>query len=210
MFSEALTMSTYDGARIDGSLFRDVTQFARHTHWLNAAAEAWTTYSIGLFVILLLVGWWISRPHGDRKMTAALVAPIGVALAFLVTEVIKNQIGELRPCRSVPHAFIVETCPAPTDYAMPSGHTTFAAAVAVALFFVNRRLGVIAALLAILEAISRVYVGAHYPHDVIAAMVVAVVVVLITSPLLSRLLQRVVGRARRGSLHGLLSTRGAG
>lgn len=201
----ALSIPNYDGARIDGSLFVDVTQFARHTRWLNSAAEAWTTYSIGLFIVLLVVGWWISRPRGDRQMTAALVAPIGVVVAFGVTEVIKSQIGELRPCRSLPHAFIVEKCPAPTDFALPSGHTTFAVAVAVALFFVNRRLGIVAALLAILEAISRVYVGAHYPHDVLAAMAVAVVVVLIASPLLRRLLQRTVTALRRGPLRVVLN-----
>lgn len=206
MPTPALSIPSYDGARIDGSLFDDVTRFARDTQWLNSAAEAWTTYSIGLFVVLLLVGWWISRGRSDRQMTAALVAPICVVVAFLVTEVIKSQIGEVRPCRSLPHAFIIEKCPAPTDYALPSGHTTFAAAVAVALFFVNRRLGIVAAILAILEGISRVYVGAHYPHDILAAMAVALVVVLIAEPLLRRLLQGTVSALRRGPLHALLST----
>lgn len=205
MSLQTLPIPNYDGARIDGSLFDDVTRFARHTRWLSSAVEAWTTYGIGVFVVLLLVGWWISRPRGDRQMTAALVAPISVAVAFLVTEVIKSQIGELRPCRSLPHAFIIEKCPAPTDYALPSGHTTFAVAVAVALYFVNRRLGIIATLLAILEGVSRVYVGAHYPHDVIAAMVVALVVVLIVSPLLRKILRGFIGRLRQGPLHGLLS-----
>ncbi|TWP36818.1 phosphatase PAP2 family protein [Leekyejoonella antrihumi] len=204
MQHEALHLPAYNGSHIDGSIFTDVTNFARHTQWLNRAAEDWTTYSIGVFIILLLVGWWISRRKDTATMTAALVAPIAVLVAFLVTEIIKSQIAELRPCRSMPHAFIIESCPAPTDYAMPSGHTTFAVATAIALLIVNRKLGMLTLLLAILEGVSRVYVGAHYPHDVVAAFIVAIVVVIPVSLILRRLLVGLVGWLRRGPLRPLL------
>jgi len=204
MTLEMLRLPAYDGSGIDGSLFTDVTDFARDTHWLNGIAQVWTTYSIGVFVLLLLVGWWISRRKDDARMTAALTAPICVVVAFLVTEVIKSQIAEVRPCRSLPADFILESCPVPTDYALPSGHTTFAMATAVALLYVDRRLGVLAVVLAVLEGASRVYVGAHYPHDVLAAIVVAVVVVMAVSLVLRHLLVGVVGWLRRGPLRPLL------
>lgn len=46
-----------------------------------------------------------------------------------------------------------------------------AGAVAVGLLFVNRRLGVLATVLALLMAMTRVYVGAHFPADVLAGLV---------------------------------------
>jgi undecaprenyl-diphosphatase len=47
-----------------------------------------------------------------------------------------------------------------------------AGAVAVGLLLVDRRLGLLATVLALLMAFARVYVGAHYPFDVIAGLLV--------------------------------------
>lgn len=52
--------------------------------------------------------------------------------------------------------------------------------MAAALFLVSTRLGVIATIAALLMGFSRMYVGAHYPHDVAAGIVVGVVVGLAT------------------------------
>jgi undecaprenyl-diphosphatase len=46
----------------------------------------------------------------------------------------------------------------------------------MALVFVSRRLGAVAAVAALAMAVSRVWVGAHYPHDVLAGLVVGALV----------------------------------
>ncbi|GAY08467.1 putative integral membrane protein [Pseudonocardia sp. N23] len=56
--------------------------------------------------------------------------------------------------------------PCSTDYSMPSDHAVIAGALVVGLWILQRRLGVVAAVLALLLAFSRVYVGVHYPTDV--------------------------------------------
>jgi membrane-associated phospholipid phosphatase len=70
----------------------------------------------------------------------------------------------------------VAACPGPTDYSFPSDHTTVAAALAAGLWLVNRRLGLIAVAAALLEGFSRVYLGQHYPHDVLAGLVLSTVI----------------------------------
>jgi membrane-associated phospholipid phosphatase len=57
------------------------------------------------------------------------------------------------------------------DFSFPSDHATVAGAVAAGLFLVNRRLGLIAIIAALAMAFARVYVGAHYPGDVAAGLV---------------------------------------
>jgi len=57
-----------------------------------------------------------------------------------------------------------------TDFSFPSDHATAAGAVAVGLLFANRRWGIAACVLAVLMAFTRVYVGAHYPEDVLAGI----------------------------------------
>jgi membrane-associated phospholipid phosphatase len=63
----------------------------------------------------------------------------------------------------------------------------------VVLFAVHRRLGAVALLAAALMSVARVYVGVHYPGDVVAGAVVGVAVaaLLLTwlQPLMTRLRQ---------------------
>jgi undecaprenyl-diphosphatase len=70
----------------------------------------------------------------------------------------------------------LEACPAPGDWSFPSNHAAIAAAAAVALLFVSRRLAVVAIVAALAMGASRVWVGAHYPHDVLAGLAVGTLV----------------------------------
>ncbi|MFI7020987.1 hypothetical protein ACIBNA_44465, partial [Streptomyces sp. NPDC050164] len=51
----------FDGSRIDGSLFTAVTNSARDTKWLNTPLSLWTNAGLGVFAVLMLVGWWQAR-----------------------------------------------------------------------------------------------------------------------------------------------------
>ncbi|MFE5328516.1 phosphatase PAP2 family protein [Embleya sp. NPDC056575] len=193
-----------DGARIDGDWYTAVTDFAHDTPWLNATALAWTTYGAALFVVLLCVGWWRARRADAATMTAALATIAATGIAYLVNSGIKDAFVEPRPCRALPHAFLVEACPAANDYAFPSNHTTVAFAAAVGLLLVDRRLGVLALIAAVLMGASRVYVGAHYPHDIAAAALVGGGVALITVLPARRLATSTVARLRTGPLRPIL------
>ncbi|MEV5276767.1 phosphatase PAP2 family protein [Streptomyces sp. NPDC051994] len=205
MTSSTLTTQALDGASIDGGLYGDITDFARHTHWLNGPVFAYTSYGVALFAVFMLVGWWYARRKDASVMAAALAAPFAVVLAYLVNDGIKSVFTEPRPCRALPHDFLIEKCPPMDDYAFPSNHTTVAAAAAVALFLVNRRLGIVASLAALLMAASRVYVGAHYPHDVLVAFVVGTVVALAVTWSARRFATPTVTRLRGGALKPLLT-----
>ncbi|MBX7547987.1 phosphatase PAP2 family protein [Streptomyces sp. NPDC004232] len=204
MTTSSPTVQALDGAAIDGGLYTDVTDFARHTHWLNGTAAAYSAYGTGIFALLLLVAWWRARGQGSTAMAAVLGAPFAVVLAYVVNSGIKMVFQEPRPCRALPHDFLIEACPAPDDYAFPSNHTTVAFAFAVALLLVSRRLGSVALLAAVVMGASRVYVGAHYPHDVAVGALVGSVVALATVLAARRFAPPLVDRLRDGALRPLL------
>ena len=74
-------------------------------------------------------------------------------------------------------------------------------AVAAGLLLVRRRLGLLAALAAAVMAFARVYIGAHYPWDVLGGLAFGAVVVLLGWVLLGRPLTSLTARLR--CQHGL-------
>jgi len=133
-----------------------------------------------------------------------LATPFAVVIAYLANTGIKDVFQEPRPCRALPHAYLVEACPPPDDYAFPSNHTTVAFAFTVALALTYRWLGGIALLAAVAMGASRVYVGAHYPHDVAVGAVVGSLVALILVLAARWLCGPLVTRLRQGVLRPLL------
>lgn len=85
----------------------------------------------------------------------------------------------------------------PATYSFPSGHATVSFACATALVLAVPRLRVPLYALAALIAVSRVYVGVHYPLDVLAGAALGVAIA-IALRMLARALQRSEPRMRRG------------
>lgn len=160
-------------SRFDAGLYRWVVGLAEHTPGpLDSAVRLFSDYGVGVFAVLMLWAWWRARDGGDRaRMTAVLAVPVVVVLAFLANDLVKAFFTEQRPCRTLRVAPTVEACPALGDWSFPSNHAAIAAACAVALLLADRRLGRIAVPFAVLLGVSRVWIGVHYPHDVLAGFV---------------------------------------
>jgi len=203
--SDPAVILAFDGSQIDGSWYTSVTNFARDTSWLNGIMDAYTSYGIALFVLFILAAWWIARRADTATMTAALAVPAAAVAAYVVNDIIKALVAEPRPCHAYPRDFLLAHCPPVSDYAFPSNHSVVTAAMAAALFLISWRLGVLAVLATALMGFSRVYVGAHYPHDVIAGLLVGVVMGLFTAVALRRYATPLVERLRETRLRPLLT-----
>ena len=132
---------------------------------------------IGIAAIYLAV-------RGKRKGRIALIAlVIAVAVSDLVShELLKPFFGRLRPCVALEGVRML--LGKKTSLSFPSNHAANIAAAAVVVSFYYRRMLWPMACLAFLIAFSRVYVGVHYPGDVLfgalfgAGMAAAVLAVL--------------------------------
>ncbi|WNI20925.1 phosphatase PAP2 family protein [Streptomyces sp. ITFR-16] len=194
-----------DGSAIDGGAYLDVAGTARHApSWLDGLISGYSTYGLALFAVLMVTGWWQARRDRDAPQALkALAVPALTVIAFAVSTVLKQAVHEMRPCRTL-HVATLEACPAPGDWSFPSNHATLAAASAVALWFVSARLGRIAAVGALAMAASRVWVGAHYPHDIIAGLAVGAGVAFTLALLLHHYSDAAAGRLGRGRLRPLI------
>lgn len=189
----------------DDGWYRAVTSFARHSAWLHSPLKLYTTASIGLLVLMALYAWWSARGRSDRAAVAAVVwLGLGTALSIACGLGLKQVFQENRPCQAI-HVATVEACPGPADYSFPSDHTIIAFALAVGLLLVSRKLGIVAVVLAAIEGFSRVYLGQHYPHDVLAGAVLATLVLLVGWVLVRRPLTGLVAILEASPLRPVLT-----
>jgi membrane-associated phospholipid phosphatase len=176
-----LSMLTFDAAAIRGarhlprwiaSVFDEITDFGK---------SGWFLWPLGLLFLALAALPATLTPFSQRVF-AAIMVRIGflftaIAVPGLFVTIVKRMIGRARPGVGGtldPTLFIPFEGHA--AYAgTPSGHVTTAFAVLVAFGTLWPRARTALLIYALLIALSRVVVIAHYPSDVFAGAVVGIV-----------------------------------
>jgi undecaprenyl-diphosphatase len=175
---------------LDTRIFLAVNAFARATPWLHSLVTGYANYGVVLFAALMIAGWWTARATADpAPMAAALWTPLAALLALGINQPIADAVGRTRPCNAL-HDIVVLHCN--TDPGLPSDHAVLAGAATAGLWLVSRRLGTITAIATIAMAFTRIYIGAHYPGDVLAGIGLGAVVALAGYALARPLLQRAI------------------
>ncbi|WP_030318254.1 phosphatase PAP2 family protein [Streptomyces sp. NRRL B-3229] len=202
------------GSNPDVDLLYDINGLAKEApHWFDRVMEYVGEYGILLGMVLLILWcWWSGRRRGGEdaasSVAALLWAPLAAALAVLVNIPIRGFVERPRPFRT--HEGLEVLVSGKTDYSFVSDHATITMAMAVALFVAHRKFGVVGILLALLEGFCRVYMGVHYPTDVVGGFALGTAVALLLSPLAMALLTPLT-RAIEGSSKGawLIRARGS-
>ena len=133
------------------------------THWHN---------TLGILVMTTLLALWLAHKRSWDWEMWVLRLLLSVPLGMLLNMLLKGIFHRQRPVFDHPLVTLL-------TYSFPSGHTAAATLLygflaAWLLTVLKRRWHALVLLLAIsmvvLVALSRVYLGAHYPSDVFAAM----------------------------------------
>lgn len=143
-------------------------------NWLFAPAVA-------TVVVLLATGWILFDTRLPRTAIQFLLI---VVIPTLGAAVIKLIVHRPRPdIPSLTHILVLE----PGGLSFPSGHTSFAASILLGLIVVTARHGRrplligVAVVVVLGTAASRVYLGVHYPSDVVASIVYSIAAVTLAN-----------------------------
>jgi undecaprenyl-diphosphatase len=124
-------------------------------------------YIIGAIIIVLLL--W------KKNRIMVLSAAISVFLSRLViAEIIKTIVQRPRPYMVLETAnkIITEN----SDFkSMPSGHAAIFFALAMAIYFYNKKLGIFLFASAILISLARIFCGVHWPSDILVGAAIGII-----------------------------------
>lgn len=153
---------------LDGNILLWIQEYVRQdfmdVFWTSVTKlgnAGW--FWIALTVLLLIFPK--TRPVGVASALALLIG------ALITNVALKNLVARTRPYEVVEGLQILIA--KPKDFSFPSGHScaSFAAAM-VYLKMLPKRYGIPAVVLATLIAFSRLYVGVHYPTDVLVGIAI--------------------------------------
>jgi undecaprenyl-diphosphatase len=199
----------FDGANPDVSLLYDINGLAKGApYWLDRAMAFVGEYGILLGLVLVVLWcWWSVRRGEDRQSAVVSVAgivwaPLAAGIAVLVNIPIRGFVERPRPF--LDHKGLDVLVDGKSDFSFVSDHATLAMAIGAGLFVANRKFGLIALGLALLEGLCRVYMGVHYPTDVVGGFALGTAVALLLAPLAQMLLTPVVAAVARSPRLGRL------
>ena len=169
---------------MDIALLRSVNDLAGTNIVLDTVGIFAAVWLIGVIAALIAAFWYL-RPH--ERWIAVVNVGLAAALAYLVNQFIGEWYFRPRPFESLSdiHRLIAPL----SDKSFPSDHSALAFAIAFAVFMVNRRWGSVLIVLAAVVALGRVFVGVHYPSDVLMGAAVGTAAALTVHFITHRLLR---------------------
>ena len=155
---------------LDGNILLWIQEYVR-ADWMNGFWRLITSlgddglFWIGLGLVMLVF---------KKYRIAGGAGLLSMALNYLVTNMtLKNLVARPRPYTVLEDLTILVEKPG--EFSFPSGHSSCSFAFAFAIYLLlPKKYGVPAMVLATLIALSRLYVGVHYPTDILGGFAVGI------------------------------------
>jgi undecaprenyl-diphosphatase len=144
----------------NGSLINPVFDF-----FFKTISENW--FLLSLLAIILAVLIWKDRRRG---LVIAIVVIVGIGLADIISaDVLKKLFSRPRPCHTFFDLRMIAGCGG--KYGFPSNHASNSIVFAFILTRFYKRLNPYLWTLAVMVCISRMYLGKHYPSDLLGGAI---------------------------------------
>ena len=161
---------------IDFKLFELVNQFAGTYSSLDQFIVLFTTYGPLMFGVVLLVLWFMNRGNRFKNRELVLFILIVLMMTLGINKMIELSYFRERPF--VAHSVNLLINKSVDSPSFPSNHSAGSFAFAFVMLWKWRKVGIIFLVIAVFMALSRLYVGVHYPLDITVGACIALIVTI--------------------------------
>lgn len=162
---------------MDAILFQTINGLAGKIPWLDTFMIFSAKFLPVVFVMAFVILYLINQAGQQR---GAFLAGVSTLIALGIAQIIAFLYPLQRPYLTDTAHLLIERS---NDPSFPSDHAVFGFAIATMVWRYNRKAGIIFIWLAVLVGFSRVYVGTHYPLDVVGGAALGIIVSLIVDNL---------------------------
>ncbi len=154
--------------------FSVIHQFVGHFILLDCVAlffAEYIQYVIGLWFLVLVLR---SRNRFENRDMVVMATISALSARYIVKSVILLFIAEPRPFIYLHFAPLVSAAKGEDLQSFPSGHALFFFALTMTTYHFNKKLGTSLFVMSIIMGFSRVYVGVHWPFDIVVGALLGI------------------------------------
>ncbi len=148
----------------DYDLFRKINSFANRYNWLDKIGVFFAEWSGYIMIIVLVFLLWENRLDQDVFFRAIALS---FFTRFFLLKIIRMFIVRSRPFIEHNVNLLVRRL---SDLSFPSGHSTFFFTFSFIVWFYEPRIGSWMLLNSFFIGLSRIFVGVHYPLDILGGL----------------------------------------
>lgn len=134
-----------------------------------------------VFLTLLIIFFFFRKK--DRSL--AVLLTIAVVVSSIVVGVIKDAVGRERPYQVLDVRQLVDEH---DNRSFPSNHAQLSFLLAAIVFRFYRKFGIILFFIALLISFGRIYLGVHYPSDVMGGALIGILLAILILKIRKRIL----------------------
>ena len=181
---------------MDYRIYHAINEFVADNSWLGRGLSVVETWAVPLIALATFALWLLARPGGNRKWKLASACALASAgLALLINQAIARFWHRERPFATHPDAHVWGN--RSHDPSFPSDHASAAFGIAFAVFLFDRVVGSIFLAAAFVIGVGRVFIGAHYPADILAGCLVGLGAALLVARLARPIMEQLVKLVER-------------
>ncbi|MFK2825955.1 phosphatase PAP2 family protein [Bacillus sp. B190/17] len=151
---------------MDTKLFHYINDLAGHNTFLDHMMIAFSKWGIYIFILLIFFSIF-----NKKQRPLGLYGVASLAAALIISRILKYTINRDRPFITEDAHLLFAKSPSPS---FPSDQGVICGVFAALFWIISPKWRWLAVTLAFLVAVSRVYVGHHYPSDVAAGLVIGI------------------------------------
>ncbi len=155
---------------LNQSLFNWIHQFAHGNFLLDDLGVFLAQYLPYLLVLGFLT---LAVRNKDWRLRVLIFTEGALAVILsrgIITELIHFFYHHLRPFAALNFTPMISE----SGYSFPSGHAAWFFAIAMTVFYYNRKMGIWYFAFAVINGVARIFVGVHWPFDIVSGAVVGI------------------------------------